>query len=96
MKKMLILSGVLVTAFAATTYLAKARDFGSSFGGSFLGGTTGSIIGTQIAKGSSGDSRGKDALRAVERLEDATRRDLQALEKRLDDIQRQLERLADK
>ena len=63
------------------------------FGGGFAGGMTGSILGGVITSGASKGSGDSGALRAVQRLEDAVRYDLQNLKDEIDELKDEIRSL---
>lgn len=96
MKKFLIVNSLAITLAAGINHDAFAG--GDSFAGSFGGSMLGSAIGTSIASrpsnnGGSSDNGDGRALRAVDRLEDMMRRDLQALNDKISKLEKRLSKL---
>lgn len=87
MKKLIVMSLFLL---GCLTQKAVSRG-GDAFVGGLAGGTFGGLLGGAISRSSSPervvvreDGSGRDALRAVDRLEDAVRQDLRMLKDRID------------
>lgn len=82
---------VMIAFLAAPSLIA--RGGGDAFVGGLAGGTFGGLLGGAVARSSapetvvvrsSDDGRGREALRAVDRLEDAVRKDLRTLKDKID------------
>ncbi len=90
MKNTIRTSLLLIAASGLSTMNARASHTGDAMLGSFIGGTAGGLLGGAITAprsssggGSSRDGSGREALRAVDSLERATKSDLTILNDRL-------------
>jgi hypothetical protein len=96
MKKLLRsgLCGVAAMLVASTAFCGGGGDaFAGSLGGSLVGSMVGTSIATRPSGGGGGGSDDSRAIRAVDRLEDMVKRDLNGLDKRLKDVESDVEDL---
>ncbi len=92
MKKIVLLSGLLVLCFSSLTYLSWGRGGGESFAGGLAGGMFGGLMSGAMTRGASSErsaSISASVMREIDKLENAVRYDLIKLDERIKVLERE-------